>query len=103
MVVNGNEVLLAGLHDPGVQFQLTPALTPPLLKSLATVAVRMVVPFTCDSICDEPDGPATLTLTGGGGPTVMAPLPLLVESTFDWAVTVTGSVAAPAGSDCGAV
>jgi hypothetical protein len=97
VVVKGKLVLLAGLHDPGLQFQFTPA--PPLLKSLATVAVSMVLPFTCN----ESFVAATLTLIGGGGPTVMAPLPLLVESAFDWAVTVTGSVAAPAGSDCGVV
>jgi hypothetical protein len=81
--VKGKELLVAGLHDPGLQFQFTPALVPPLLKSFATVAVRTIVPFTCTPICEAPDGPATLTSIGGGGPTVMAVLLLVVGSAID--------------------
>jgi hypothetical protein len=102
LVVNGEEALLVGLQAPGLQFQFTPALAPELLKSFATVAARVIVPFTCTAACDEPDGPATLTLIGGGGPTVRAAFPLLVGSAFDVAVTAIGRVVVPAGSDPGA-
>jgi hypothetical protein len=101
--VKGEEMLLAGVQDPGLQLQLTPEPAPLLLESFVTVAVSRIVPFTCTAIGDKPDGPATITAIGGGGPTVMVAIPLFVGSAFDAAVTVTGRVAALLGSETGAV
>ena len=91
----GGPELLDGWHDPGLHCQVTPE----LVKSLATFAVRVNSPPACTALSDA----ATVTLIGGGGSKLNEIVVPWLGLATDVAVIVTGRVVSLAGIEVGAL
>jgi hypothetical protein len=94
-VYGGGPELLVGKHDPGLHCHVTPE----LVKSSATFAVRVNCPFVCTAFED----PVTATLIGGGGSRLNEMFAVRFGLATDAATIATGNVVPPDGIEAGAL